>query len=224
MQLQRYCVTLIRKYCNMVVIVTLCFRLEVIMGFTTQLFIFIFFPIAALSYYLCYFLSQKIKFFQKIRATDIVLVVLSFSFYAWAFFDDVLWLCAYVGIVYIAGRIVQALNLRKVIFVTSKTDNPNTQGLSVALIGALVSAAIFICILVAMKYSNITTAIWNFIMRDSLTPKSVLAPLGLSFITFSAISYVVDIYKGKVEAGNLLDCALYISFFPSDFLLKSKSL
>lgn len=40
-------------------------------------------------------------------------------------------------------------------------------------------------------------------------------PLGLSFYSFKIISYIVDTYKGKVEAKhNLLDYAIYVSFFP----------
>jgi alginate O-acetyltransferase complex protein AlgI len=38
-------------------------------------------------------------------------------------------------------------------------------------------------------------------------------PLGVSFFTFQAISYVVDVYRRTIEAGNLLDVALYLSFF-----------
>ena len=40
-------------------------------------------------------------------------------------------------------------------------------------------------------------------------------PAGLSFYTFQSIGYVVDVYKGRVRAErNLLDYALYVSFFP----------
>lgn len=46
------------------------------------------------------------------------------------------------------------------------------------------------------KYSNITV------------------PLGISFITFSAISYFVDIYRDDAKAGSFFDCLLYILFFP----------
>ena len=38
--------------------------------------------------------------------------------------------------------------------------------------------------------------------------------MGISFITFSAISYLADIYMGKDKAGNLIDCVLYLVFFP----------
>ncbi len=39
-------------------------------------------------------------------------------------------------------------------------------------------------------------------------------PLGVSFFTFQAISYVVDVYRGTIEPGTLLDVALYLGFFP----------
>jgi alginate O-acetyltransferase complex protein AlgI len=44
---------------------------------------------------------------------------------------------------------------------------------------------------------------------------SIILPLGISFYTFYAISYVMDIYHGKVKATmSLNDVALYIAFFP----------
>lgn len=43
----------------------------------------------------------------------------------------------------------------------------------------------------------------------------VVLPLGISFYTFEAISYVVDVYRGKVEPfKNLREYLLYIMFFP----------
>lgn len=43
----------------------------------------------------------------------------------------------------------------------------------------------------------------------------LVLPVGISFFTFKAISYVVDCYKGKIEPSNsVVDYALYISFFP----------
>lgn len=44
--------------------------------------------------------------------------------------------------------------------------------------------------------------------------KSLAAPLGLSFLTFSAVSYLTDIYRGDAAQGSLMDCALYLTFFP----------
>lgn len=40
-------------------------------------------------------------------------------------------------------------------------------------------------------------------------------PVGISFFTFQAVGYLLDVYHGKVEAEkNLLDYALFVSFFP----------
>jgi len=43
----------------------------------------------------------------------------------------------------------------------------------------------------------------------------VILPVGISFYTFQSISYIVDVYRGDVEpAGNPIDFALFVAFFP----------
>jgi D-alanyl-lipoteichoic acid acyltransferase DltB (MBOAT superfamily) len=42
----------------------------------------------------------------------------------------------------------------------------------------------------------------------------VLLPVGISFYTFQAISYIVDVRRGLCERGSTIDVALYLSFFP----------
>ena len=44
--------------------------------------------------------------------------------------------------------------------------------------------------------------------------RSLLPPVGISFFTFCAISYVIDVYRHKVRPSPLLDFAVYLSFFP----------
>lgn len=44
---------------------------------------------------------------------------------------------------------------------------------------------------------------------------SIVMPVGISFYTFQAISYTVDVYKGKLDCRrSFIDVALYIGFFP----------
>jgi alginate O-acetyltransferase complex protein AlgI len=43
---------------------------------------------------------------------------------------------------------------------------------------------------------------------------SIALPVGLSFFTFQAISYIVDVRRGLCERGSTIDVALYLSFFP----------
>ena len=42
---------------------------------------------------------------------------------------------------------------------------------------------------------------------------TIALPIGISFFTFQAITYVVDTYRGHVEPASLLDVAVYLSFF-----------
>jgi D-alanyl-lipoteichoic acid acyltransferase DltB (MBOAT superfamily) len=43
---------------------------------------------------------------------------------------------------------------------------------------------------------------------------AVALPIGISFFTFQAISYIVDVYRGTFQPGRLLDFAVFLSFFP----------
>jgi alginate O-acetyltransferase complex protein AlgI len=62
---------------------------------------------------------------------------------------------------------------------------------------------------------------WNF-FADSASSVlgghftfSILLPVGISFYTFHAMSYMIDSYRGKIEpTWNLADVALYLLFFP----------
>ena len=53
-----------------------------------------------------------------------------------------------------------------------------------------------------------------FGLQNSIHSLKIVLPLGISFFTFQAIAYVVDVYKRKIEPTNLIDCLLYIGFFP----------
>jgi D-alanyl-lipoteichoic acid acyltransferase DltB (MBOAT superfamily) len=42
----------------------------------------------------------------------------------------------------------------------------------------------------------------------------IVLPIGISFFTFQAISYVVDVYRGETRAASLMDVAILQAFFP----------
>jgi alginate O-acetyltransferase complex protein AlgI len=75
-------------------------------------------------------------------------------------------------------------------------------------------------LLVAFKYLNfldtsITEIIRLFGGHQGLSIFRILLPVGLSFHTFQAMSYTIDVYNRKAPAEkNLLDYALYVAFFP----------
>jgi alginate O-acetyltransferase complex protein AlgI len=69
------------------------------------------------------------------------------------------------------------------------------------------------------KYYGFFVADVDDLLRDlglgaPLPLLNVALPVGLSFFTFQAISYVVDVHRGLCERAALLDVAIYLSFFP----------
>ncbi len=64
------------------------------------------------------------------------------------------------------------------------------------------------------KYTNFFIQIINDIGKASLDPLEILLPIGISFYTFKAISYIVEVYWENIEPEkNFLDFTLYISYF-----------
>jgi len=51
-------------------------------------------------------------------------------------------------------------------------------------------------------------------MARDLPLLQIVLPVGVSFFTFQGMSYLIDVYRGRVRAGALLDITLLMSFFP----------
>ena len=63
--------------------------------------------------------------------------------------------------------------------------------------------------------SNVAAALADIGVPASLPVLRIILPVGISFYTFHAISYVVDVYRGKIEPeSSFVNIAFYISFFP----------
>jgi alginate O-acetyltransferase complex protein AlgI len=84
----------------------------------------------------------------------------------------------------------------------------------------VLSIGVDLAILGFFKYydfflSNVTAALADLGVPASLPVMRIILPVGISFYTFHAISYVVDVYRGKVvPEPSFVNIALYISFFP----------
>jgi D-alanyl-lipoteichoic acid acyltransferase DltB (MBOAT superfamily) len=61
---------------------------------------------------------------------------------------------------------------------------------------------------------NVVNAANSLGLHAELPLIQVLLPVGISFFTFMAISYIVDIYRGTFEPASWVDLFLYLSFFP----------
>lgn len=65
------------------------------------------------------------------------------------------------------------------------------------------------------KYTNFTLDILNYLLQSNFAPLQLLLPIGISFYTFQAISYTVDVYKERFpKATGLLEYTFYLTFFP----------
>ena len=164
------------------------------MVFSSELFLFGFLPLALALYFAT----------PRAAPKNAVLVALSLVFYAWggAMFVPLVLVSALAN--YGFGRALARL-----------PDGPTRERRLV------VAAAVTfdLAILVWFKYAgflndNLTFVTGGHIGR-SVALSHIYLPLGISFFTFHAISYIVDIYRGTSQARkNPLEVLLYFVFFP----------
>ena len=69
-------------------------------------------------------------------------------------------------------------------------------------------------VLAFFKYYGFFTQSLESNLGISSPALRIVLPIGISFFTFQAISYVVDVHRGDAELAPLLDFAVYLSFFP----------
>ena len=85
----------------------------------------------------------------------------------------------------------------------------------------VLSVGVDLLVLGYYKYAYFFTDLVNnvlgtdLIVRDVFTGGNIFLPVGISFFTFQAISYIVDVKRGKIDpVRNFLDFGFYLSFFP----------
>jgi alginate O-acetyltransferase complex protein AlgI len=61
---------------------------------------------------------------------------------------------------------------------------------------------------------NVDNTFHSLGMGRPLPLPAITLPVGISFFTFMAVSYVVDVYRGRLDRAGPLDLAVYLSFFP----------
>lgn len=82
---------------------------------------------------------------------------------------------------------------------------------------SLLTLAIIIILmpLLYFKYTNFFLSTLNGVLSSNFALKDIVLPIGISFFTFQAISYLVDVYRGRFRMSvNFLEYLFYLSFFP----------
>lgn len=164
------------------------------MLFSSLIFLWYFLPVI----FFLYFITKN----PKIR--NGVLLCGSIFFYAWGEPRYVLLMLVSIGLNYGFGRLIASLKNRQA-----------------AWWGLALCVAVNLSLLGYFKYFNFAVGIVNGVLRQvsgerwMVSAREIALPIGISFYTFQALSYVVDVYRGTIQVQkNLFRLALYISFFP----------
>lgn len=165
------------------------------MVFSSAIFLFLFLPLTLLGYFM---LPRLLKNF--------FLLLASLFFYAWGEGSYVIIMLASIAMNYGFGLAIDRQKAQQ-----------QVQKAGFGILAAGVSANLLL--LLYFKYANFFVENANVLFAnagmDPVMPNPVHLPIGISFFTFQAMSYLVDVYRD--EAGvqrNAVNCALYIALFP----------
>ena len=147
--------------------------------------------------FLCIFLPVVFvvhSFVPSIKVKNILLIIASLIFYS---FGEPVYVILMVGNAfanYLAALAMGRFN-RKVVLVISVIINIGT-----------------LCV---FKYAGFFIGTLNSWFGAEIPVPQIALPVGISFFTFQALSYVIDVYRGNVDVQrNFAKLILYISFFP----------
>lgn len=157
------------------------------MLFSSLVFLLYFFPVTVLVYYLLSF-SRTLQ--------NVWLLLMSLVFYAWG------------EPVYVFLMIASILLNSLAAFWVQRTQKQGKKKVILWTAVVLNLSSLFIFKYLGFAAGIITS--WGF----PVTVPELTLPIGISFYTFQALSYVVDVYRGDTDAENPFNVGLYIAFFP----------
>lgn len=167
------------------------------MVFSSVTFLTVFLPFVAGFYYFpAIFVDKNNKIYRKYK--NIVLCIASLLFYAWGEPKNIALMLLSILFNYII-----ALHI-------NKTESKKNRKVLMAF------AVLFnVGLLFFFKYSGFIVDNISLIRGKEFNYIDPALPIGISFYTFQILSYVIDVYRNKVEVQHsILDFALYISMFP----------
>src|SRR5580698_6296703 len=130
------------------------------------------------------------------------MIGMSYVFYGWVGWSYCLLLVATTTIAFIGGAAVSAT--------TTERSRRLAMGLSCAALLGLLGWFKYYGF-VSVNLDNFTHVLG---LGRAIPLFQVALPIAISFYTFMALSYVIDIYRRQLEPARPLDLALYLSFFP----------
>ncbi|MBQ3327487.1 MAG: MBOAT family protein [Clostridia bacterium] len=166
------------------------------MVFSSSTFLMAFLPLTLLLYY-----GVGVALTKNVTVKNCILLCASLVFYAWGEPVYILLMLLSILFNFAAGRVI---------------DNARDSGRDKTATAQFVLAVIFnLGVLGFFKYADFLVDNVNGIFGAHIPPLELPLPIGISFYTFQILSYIIDLYTGKIRVQkDLLSFALYISLFP----------
>lgn len=140
-------------------------------------------------------LTLGIYYLSKNEYKNLILLVASLLFYAYGEPQMVLLMIASIVCNYLFALGIERYRYKKQILVASILYN--------------------LGMLFVFKYLGFAVDIFNSVSGKGFRIPEIIMPIGISFYTFQALSYVIDVYNGRTAAQhNILNLGLYVSLFP----------
>lgn len=159
------------------------------MYFSSLIFLFLYLPLVLACYYA---IGRRFR--------NVFLLLVNLIFYGWGEPVFILIMAISVVVNYGCGLLIEKYR-----------DNERLAKTFVVL-----SVVISLGLLGIFKYTNFLTGLLRQIPFLSMLPRTNIAlPIGISFYTFQAMSYTIDVYRGDTKAQkSWVDFGTYVSFFP----------
>lgn len=158
------------------------------MVFSSTIFLCVYLPLVLLGYYIC-----------PKKGRNLFLLIASLVFYAWGEPKYVFLMIFSILVNYIFGRLMDK-------------HRENKKRLKLMLV---LSVVIDIGLLSVFKYTDFIITNVNAIFGANFDLLNIALPIGISFYTFQAMSYTIDVYRDDVRVQkNLIDFGMYITMFP----------
>lgn len=160
------------------------------MLFSSITFLFAFLALVLILYFI---VPRKMK--------NLVLLVFSLVFYAWGEAVYIILMLASIAVAYVTG-----------IFADKQKENASPKA---ALASVIIAVFWNIGLLLFFKYTDFFISNANSMFGFSIKLLGLSLPIGISFYSFQALSYVIDVYRGEIRAQkNIITLATYVSLFP----------
>lgn len=158
------------------------------MVFSSTVFLCIYLPLVLLGYYIC-----------PAKQRNLFLLIASLVFYAWGEPKYVFLMIFSILINYAFGILMDK-------------NRGNEKKLKLMLV---VSVVIDLGLLGVFKYTDFIISNINSLFGAGFDLMNIALPIGISFYTFQAMSYTIDVYRDDVRVQkNLIDFGMYITMFP----------